>query len=290
MNNTSKLSEIKGITFGSLNIRGANNKVDDPKILLKKSGLDILCLQETFLDESTSDSRLSIDSHTLFRQDRNHNICKKTGGGLVTFIGTQYLVCELPTYSVSLPDLEVQWLKLSLKDTRPTYISNIYRPPSGSLETAIEILDRQINDLNSDRVADIVFLGDLNVDLSSNNSNAKKYKRFFETNLLTQLIKTPTRVTNTSRTIIDHIVTSNTEYYTFADTIDPGLSDHHMIFTARKRHKIKRTPSYFIGRSYMNYDDQLLYQDMYSINWTFLYSVDDVDLATQIFTDTSSIQ
>ena len=56
-----------------------------------------------------------------------------------------------------------------------------------------------------------------------------------EANLLTQLVHAPTRVTNTSRTTIDHILVNNMDYYIFVNTVDPGLSNHYMVITTRKR-------------------------------------------------------
>ncbi len=100
------------------------------------------------------------------------------------------------------------------------------------------------------------------------------------------MVTNPTRVTNTCKTTIDHIVTNNTDFYHTAFTFDPGLSDHQLVGIARKRLKLKHTTSYFRGRSYRNFDEDMYYADMAKINWTFLYQIDDVNIAAEIFTDT----
>ena len=84
---TKTLSELKGVTFASQNIHGLSSKVDEISVLLKRSKLDILALQETFLDANTDSVTVEIPGFTLHRADRDHNAFKKTGGR----IGSIYL-------------------------------------------------------------------------------------------------------------------------------------------------------------------------------------------------------
>jgi len=55
--------------------------------------------------------------------------------------------------------------------------------------------------------------------------------------ILSQLISTPTRITEHSTTLIDHIYTSQDHNYTDTNTLDLGLSDHSLIYTIRKNTK-----------------------------------------------------
>ena len=57
---------------------------------------------------------------------------------------------------------------------------------------------------------------------------------------LKQLIKIPLRVTCSSSTIIDHILASFLNRISQQGVIDPGLSDHQIIYCARKISRIKR--------------------------------------------------
>ena len=100
------------------------------------------------------------------------------------------------------------------------------------------------------------------------------------------MVTSPTRVSNTSRTVIDHIVMNNTDYYREAHALDSGLSDHHMVIISRKWLKLKHQTSYFIGRSYRRFDELAFVQDMANINWTFLYQYNDVNIVSILFTNT----
>ena len=98
-------------------------------------------------------------------------------------------------------------------------------------------------------------------------------------NLLTQLIKEQTRVTNTSKTINDHIWVNNTDFYATSGCLDLGLSDHHLVYVSGKRAKIKKNTCYIHSRSYRQFDEQSFYNDMSHINWLPLYVINDIDHA-----------
>ena len=65
----------------------------------------------------------------------------------------------------------MQWVKLSLKVTRPTFVGNIYRLPDGNTgwqmailkQLAIELINSHISELISDGIFDLLIMGDLNV-------------------------------------------------------------------------------------------------------------------------------
>ena len=75
-----ELNELKGISYGSLNVRSLNRCLDELKILLHKSELDVLFCQETHLDTTTVDNALDIPHYTLYRWDRTLESGKSKGG------------------------------------------------------------------------------------------------------------------------------------------------------------------------------------------------------------------
>ena len=65
-----------------------------------------------------------------------------------------------------------------------------------------------------------------------------------DTNSLYQLMFSYAKVTTTSRSTIDHIVTNRNDLYCNLGTAEPGLSDHSLTFVSRKKSKTK--PGNFI--------------------------------------------
>ena len=66
---------------------------------------------------------------------------------------------------------------------------------------------------------------------------AKKYLEFCKTFGFKQIIKSPTRVTLSTSSFIDHILKNNNEKIAQCGLISVGLSDHQMIFCTRKMKK-----------------------------------------------------
>ena len=82
-------------------------------------------------------------------------------------------------------------------------------------------------------------LGDLNCDMlkadSDSNIPTKKIKSLYELYQLTQLINEATRVTMTTTSLIDHIVTNTPEKISDSGVIHTGIiSDHSLVFAIKK--------------------------------------------------------
>ena len=69
--------------------------------------------------------------------------------------------------------------------------------------------------------------------------DVKNYLQFCRTHDLKQLILSATRVTCSTSTLIDHIVTSVHSRVSQKGVINVGVSDHQLIFCTRKVSRIK---------------------------------------------------
>ncbi len=148
----------------------------------------------------------------------------------------------------------------------------------------MELLENKIIDLTTEGVCDIIVLGDINIDWSAARStNVKKYKTCIQALGMTQLINQPTRVTLNSRTTIDHILTNREDLYYRGGVINPGISDHGLIFTNRKKRKPPKGVKYVSCRSYRTLDTKLLQEEMDSVNWEDIELISDVNNAVDTF-------
>ena len=62
-NCTASLSKLKGVAFCCLNVRSLINKLDSNKLILNRSKVDCLILNETFLNENITGTELTIDGY-----------------------------------------------------------------------------------------------------------------------------------------------------------------------------------------------------------------------------------
>ena len=92
---------------------------------------------------------------------------------------------------------------------------------------------------------EIVVMGDMNINLLSDSSTSRRLQSISEELSLTQLIAEPTREIKDTRTMINHIYTSNPGSFVESGCLDAGVSDHLMVYTVRMGgqccgHKIKK--------------------------------------------------
>ena len=77
---TSVLPSQRGFKLASLNINKLITHIDQLRILLAHNEIDILSINETKLNETTSDNEVNISGYDIIRQDKITN-----GGGGVSF-------------------------------------------------------------------------------------------------------------------------------------------------------------------------------------------------------------
>ena len=128
----------------------------------------------------------------------------------------------------------------------------MYRPPSQN--NFLEMLNMTFEKVNIDK-KEIYILGDFNVNIHRNNRyivrddntisakflshDVKNYHQFSTMHGLKQLIQSPTRVTCSTSTLTDHILTSAPSRVSQKGVINVGVSDHQLIFCTRKISRIK---------------------------------------------------
>ena len=80
-------------------------------------------------------------------------------------------------------------------------------------------------------------LGDLNCNLLQEkplfNIPTKKLDSLYELYQLTQLINEPTRITITTTSLIDHVVTNTPEKISHSGVVHTGISDHSLVYAIR---------------------------------------------------------
>ena len=85
---------------------------------------------------------------------------------------------------------------------------------------------------------EILVLGDININYLSDCSITRQMRSMCDEASLTQMITVPTRVTQTSKTLIDHILTSDHGGFIETGCLNVGVSDHHMVYAI----KLGRSP------------------------------------------------
>ena len=150
--------------------------------------------------------------------------------------------------------MEAVCIEVRKPKSKPFLIVSLYRPPNSRSQifNEIEMLVKHLD--NEEK--EFVILGGLNCDLSSRPLYQQSENLLQMINLyhLYQLIKEPTRITSTSKTLIDLVITNKPGNYLRSGVIHSGISDHSMVYACRKISTSNNMHKFDTTRSLKNYD------------------------------------
>jgi hypothetical protein len=197
--------------------------------LIETQKPDITLCQETKLDASVLSTEAFPDSFCVFRHDRN-----LAGGGVCIAVkkNLQAIHCHELT-----SDLEAVWISLLTTDHVPAYICSLYRPPDKAPEY-IESLRRPLEEIykkHTSRPPLVIIAGDINyprIDWSTVSaptpSDGGHFIDIVNDFYLHQLVNVPTRICNTTSSLLDLVLTSNLTLVSNL-TIGGEFSDHCLV-------------------------------------------------------------
>ena len=112
----------------------------------------------------------------------------------------------------------------------------IYRHPKTNIANFIDKLDEALDSHNLLN-ATTYTLGDINIDINKFDRPAasQNYFDILCSHDLFPLITIPTRVSKTSATIIDHILTNDNTHQLYPGVIKTDLSDHYITFVTLRK-------------------------------------------------------
>ena len=225
------LPNVRGFKTAPLNVRSILNKMDDVRFLLRNKHFDIFTVSKTWLNSSIKDSEVSIPGYTLVRHDRTG----KRGGGTAMYVrdGIPYK----HRMDLTAENIETCWVEVNRQKCKRLFVGCVYRPPNVCFDSFIDQLNNLLTELPAD--SEIIVLGDFNVDFLARKSDpACKLKRqlqqFALNNDLEQLINTPTRICEQTRTAIDLVFVNNSHRIVESGVIHSTISDHSVVFCTMK--------------------------------------------------------
>lgn len=271
-----------------VNIRGIKTNFENFLHMLEVTNFyfNAICLTETWCTDAEfyQNSLFSIPQYKSFHCERKTN---KKGGGIVFYINSNYTCKSHELLNISDSDIEMANFELIDKKHKNLFISCIYRPPSGN----IKLFNQKITSiLQNPQVAnkEILVMGDLNLDYlhCCNNKLIHESYNNFLLHGLVPLISKPTRVTSTSKTIIDNILTNYSNGNLKTGVIKTDLSDHFPIFVHMDN--FSTTSSKTVETKKRNFNKtniQNFKKNLANTDWSIIDQCKTVDLKYNLFFD-----
>ena len=121
-------------------------------------------------------------------------------------------------------------VEITLSEEMSLTMICLYRQPTAK----VDFYDQVKLLLNScDSNKELIIIGDFNINWNDK-QNRKSLKRITDKHNLTQLVDQPTRITKTSKTMIDLLFTNKADRIVKTYNFLTGLSDHNLVLFARK--------------------------------------------------------
>ena len=128
-------------------------------------------------------------------------------------------------------DLDLLWCEVSQPKAKPILLGSMYRSPNSDADHQSRIkanIDRAVLESH-----ETLILGDINHDLAcprkSQDALNKDFQQFMRSMSMKQLINSHTRVTERSKSTIDHIYVNRSINILANGVISSGLTDHRLV-------------------------------------------------------------
>ena len=277
----------------NLNIRSLDKHFSDLLTLLYNLDFPIDIVTLTEIGKKNVSNRINMLSDKYYCEHIPPKT-KKCGGACI-FISKNIKYCMRNDLSILSDDVEDVWLEAKVNDQK-VIIGSIYRHPGTRLDVFQNHLELTLQKIDNEHCQSYI-CGDFNADglkLDVNRQTTDFYNCLMTYNFI-PAITLPTRITETSMTLIDNIfIKINKENITdkiWAGNIYSDISDHLPNFIAVQNHRSIPTNSprkkvrLFGDRNIEKFANGLS-----AIDWSGFFNSDNVNSIVDMFYDKFNMQ
>ena len=240
-------SKKNNLIIEHINAQSLMSNFDEITHMIAQRDIDILCVSETWLLSHTPDIHVQIPNYIIYHKDSGR------GGGVCIYI-KQHLTSKLINTNIyGQVGVEDIWISVQCRKLPSIIVGCIYRHPKAHSDSFEYISERLKSALLLKKT--MFVLGDLNDNLLAQDN---KLSRIISNNKLTQVVKKPTRITSTSATLLDVIITNSPEKIIQSDVIPHIIGDHELITLTANIAKPKRLPVIKTFRDLKTYSSDIL--------------------------------
>ena len=150
-------------------------------------------------------------------------------------------------------EIECLMIQVKIGMSTPFLVTSLYSPRNTT--DNLNKIDSLITCINTENKEPIIIV-DTNCGFIKPTNYTIHLNRIIKNHGLTQLIEDPTRTTDSTATLIDHIITNKPDIVGQSGVIPCGISNHDLIFMTRKARlpKLKIPPRVVNARNHKNFD------------------------------------
>ena len=232
LNRLKKTAKDSGCSLSMLfhNIRSARGpSLELLEAEMRRWGIkwDMVGLAETWLDIE-SEKLVAVQGYNVVCASRK----KKAGGGVALLLREGLVFKERSDLNVFLEgDVESLFIELIREGGKKNAIVGVvYRPPSGNVAAFKEQMGQVLSKIGR---KEAYIMGDFNIDLlkSHTHQQSSDFLEGFYSGGFYPVVSLPTRITDTTATLIDNIFTNNLERQVESGLVTVRVSDHLPVYS-----------------------------------------------------------
>ena len=169
-------------------------------------------------------------------------------------------------------EIECLMIQVKIGMSKPFLVTSLYSPHNTT--DHLNKIDSLIACIDTENKESII-IGDTNCDVMKPTNYTTHLKRIIKNHGQAQLIEDPTRTTDSTATLMDHIITNKPDTVGQNGVIPCGISDHDLIFLTRKARlpKLKIPPRAVIARNHRKFDLKAFQLDIQHIPFEIIKTV-----------------
>lgn len=271
---------FSSVHFNSRSVHKNFDKILDFLSLLQFD-FDVIGLSETWLR----------DSDKLPNMPGYYSVCSnrydKLGGGVGLYVKDSYTYLERPDLRNGDALYESIFIEICQSVGKNIVIGVVYKPPSTNLHNFSEAFDSLISSLLKENKL-VYIMGDFNIDLLkySIDNNVSDFVNMLFSNYYLPLITRPTRITNTTATLLDNIITNQFNRPVQSGLFYCDISDHLPVFQLTElnnQSKNGKGNTDVYVRSVSKESITALKNDLGLFCWDSIYGMENVNEAYDYF-------
>ena len=262
---------------GHLNVRSLPAHFPEVQNLILGEDCDVFAVSETWVYAECDVSAYTVDDYDFVfvgRTRAGDNVNLGRGGGVGLYIKSKF------KYNVLLQEVNNLFEHLWIEVTNicsPLTVGVLYRP-NGSIGEFLNGFEETLS-LLMPRSEGFLCLGDFNINgFDINGTYGKKFIPTIEQFGLKQIINAATRITSTTATLIDYIITGIDALVEVSDVVAVhNISDHSMVFVTLQSETPVLQPKTITFRDFKYFilDDFL--NDLNAIPWHIMLQLHSMD-------------
>ena len=237
-NSINEITKNYALNIFHSNVQSFKNKIDEIHFAITSHNYpEVICLNEIW------DPPKSILNIKGYQKPIIKPRIGKRGGGTCILVKNGIKILKRNDFSnLNLKYLEANSVTIQIQSKNITIVS-MYRAPNKPPYKTLNELESLL-DLYSNMNSTLILIGDINFDtLKPNVAPVNTYSELTEQFFLNQCVKSPTRITSKTKTLIDHVLTNKPDQLN-VNVLLNAVADHQSVMTSLisnnhpKKHKI----------------------------------------------------